>query len=109
MMTSQHFFSSSIYKPGRDTDPPSQHLQLHMKPNGHEPTNTINRAELAGISVALQQGHIDIASDSASCLSQISKQTLNPMRVRNLLHAELIHAISTMLEQSPHPIHFYEV
>eukprot|EP00983_Pelagomonas_calceolata_P000796 28771-Pelagomonas_calceolata.AAC.1 len=33
-----------VYKPGRDTAPP---LQLHIKPNAHGPTNTINRAELA--------------------------------------------------------------
>eukprot|EP00983_Pelagomonas_calceolata_P012221 390842-Pelagomonas_calceolata.AAC.1 len=76
-----------VYKPGRDTSPPSQHLQLHIKPNGCGSTNTINRAELAGIlvtrmaTVALQQGQTDIASDSASCLSQIFRRTLNPMRM----------------------------
>eukprot|EP00983_Pelagomonas_calceolata_P052524 1142873-Pelagomonas_calceolata.AAC.2 len=74
-------FGSGVYKPGRDISPPSQHLQLHIKPNGPGTTNTINRAELAGILVALQQGQTDIASDSASWLSQISKQTLNPMRM----------------------------
>eukprot|EP00983_Pelagomonas_calceolata_P035635 1115357-Pelagomonas_calceolata.AAC.1 len=36
----------SVNKPGRDISPPSQHLQLHVKPNGHGPTNTITRAEL---------------------------------------------------------------
>eukprot|EP00983_Pelagomonas_calceolata_P002406 80904-Pelagomonas_calceolata.AAC.1 len=55
------------------------------------------------------QGQTDIASDSASCLSQVSKQTLNLMRIRNHLHAELIQAISTMLEHSLHPIHSYKV
>eukprot|EP00983_Pelagomonas_calceolata_P084605 1156389-Pelagomonas_calceolata.AAC.7 len=68
--------------------------QLHIKPNGHEPTGTINRAQLAGILVALQQWNTDIASDSASCLSQTSKQTLNPMRMRTYLHAGLIQATS---------------
>mmetsp|Transcript_1067 Transcript_1067/g.2390 ORF Transcript_1067/g.2390 Transcript_1067/m.2390 type:complete len:174 (-) Transcript_1067:76-597(-) len=100
---------SGAYKPGRDTCPPSQHLQLQVKPNGRGPANTINRAELVGILVALQQGQTDIASDSASCLSLISKQTLNPMRMRYHLHAELIRAISTILEHSPHSIHFYKV
>eukprot|EP00983_Pelagomonas_calceolata_P030495 957161-Pelagomonas_calceolata.AAC.1 len=47
---------SGVYKPVRDTSSPSQHLQLPIKPNGHGPTNTINRAELAGILVALQRG-----------------------------------------------------
>eukprot|EP00983_Pelagomonas_calceolata_P046672 1140288-Pelagomonas_calceolata.AAC.1 len=94
---------SGVFKPGRDTNQSSQQLQLHVNPNGRGPTNTINRAELAGIIVALQQGHTDIASDSASCLSQISKQTLNPMRTRTHLHAELIQAISDLLKHSPHP------
>eukprot|EP00983_Pelagomonas_calceolata_P066456 1149052-Pelagomonas_calceolata.AAC.2 len=100
---------SGVYKPGRDTAPHSQHLQLHINPNGQGPTNAINKAELAGNLVALQQGQNDVASDNAFCLSQISKQTLNPMRMRNHLHAELIHAISNMLEHSPHPIHFFKV
>eukprot|EP00983_Pelagomonas_calceolata_P015549 492561-Pelagomonas_calceolata.AAC.1 len=93
---------SGVYKLGRDTSPPSQHLQLLAKPNGHGPTNSINRAEVAGILVALQQGETDNASDSASCLSQISKQTLNPMRMRNHLHAELIHAIPCCPNPLPH-------
>eukprot|EP00983_Pelagomonas_calceolata_P053269 1143234-Pelagomonas_calceolata.AAC.1 len=98
-----------VYKPGRDTSPPSQDLQLHMKPNGCGPTSTINRAELADIFVALQQGQTDIASDSASCLSQIFEQTSNSMRMRYHLHAELIRALSTIIEHSSHPIHFYKV
>eukprot|EP00983_Pelagomonas_calceolata_P120643 1160726-Pelagomonas_calceolata.AAC.9 len=47
------------------------------------------------ILVALQQGHTAIASDIAPCLSQILKQTFNPMRMRTHLHAELFQAIST--------------
>eukprot|EP00983_Pelagomonas_calceolata_P053863 1143458-Pelagomonas_calceolata.AAC.3 len=88
------FVGSGAYKPNRDTTSLSQHLQLHISPNGHGPTHTINRAELAGFLVALQQGHTAIASDSASCLSQISKQTFDPMCMRTHLHAELIRAIS---------------
>eukprot|EP00983_Pelagomonas_calceolata_P067201 1149401-Pelagomonas_calceolata.AAC.3 len=88
---------------------PSQQLRLHIQPNGHGPAKNINRAGLAGILAALQQRHTDIAPDSASCLSQISKQTSNPMRMRTHLHAELIHAISKVLEHSPRPIYFYKV
>eukprot|EP00983_Pelagomonas_calceolata_P050214 1141855-Pelagomonas_calceolata.AAC.3 len=40
---------------------------------GHGTTNTINRADLAGILVALQKGQTDVASDSVSCLPQVSK------------------------------------
>eukprot|EP00983_Pelagomonas_calceolata_P106794 1159273-Pelagomonas_calceolata.AAC.12 len=85
---------SGVFKPGRYITLSSQQIQLHINPNEHGPTNTINRAELAGILVALQQGHTDRASDSTSCLSQKSKQTLNPMHTRTHLHAELIQAIS---------------
>eukprot|EP00983_Pelagomonas_calceolata_P054933 1143896-Pelagomonas_calceolata.AAC.1 len=103
------FVGSGVYKPSRYTAQSSEQLQLHIHPDGHGPTNTINRAELAGILVALQQGHTAIASDSASCLSQISKQIFNPMRMRTHLHAGLIQAISNVLEHSPHPLHFYKV
>eukprot|EP00983_Pelagomonas_calceolata_P076040 1153252-Pelagomonas_calceolata.AAC.2 len=100
---------SGVYQPSKEITLSSQQLQLHINPKGHGPTNTTNRAELAGIPVAFQQGHTDIASDSASCLSQISKQTFNPMRMRTRLHAELIQDISNILKHSPHPVHFYQV
>eukprot|EP00983_Pelagomonas_calceolata_P025630 804550-Pelagomonas_calceolata.AAC.1 len=47
---------------------PSQQLQLHIRPNGHGPTNAINRAKLAGVLVALQQlveGLIEGRTDTA--------------------------------------------
>eukprot|EP00983_Pelagomonas_calceolata_P072702 1151830-Pelagomonas_calceolata.AAC.1 len=47
---------SGVYKPGRDTSPPSQHLQLHVKYNGLGHTNTITRAELVGILVHSNKG-----------------------------------------------------
>eukprot|EP00983_Pelagomonas_calceolata_P084990 1156469-Pelagomonas_calceolata.AAC.4 len=102
---------SAFYKPSRDTTQSSQQQQVYINPNGHGPTNTINRAEPVGILVALQQGHTAIASDSTSCLSQISKQTFNPMRMRTHFHwhAELIQASSNALEHSPHPVHSYKV
>eukprot|EP00983_Pelagomonas_calceolata_P020416 643737-Pelagomonas_calceolata.AAC.1 len=106
---SSSFVGSGVYKPSRNFSQSSQQLQLQIIPNGHGPTNTINRAELAGILVALQQGHTAIASGSASCLSQNSKQTFNPICMRTHLHAELIQAISSVLERSPHPVHFYKV
>eukprot|EP00983_Pelagomonas_calceolata_P013898 444948-Pelagomonas_calceolata.AAC.1 len=52
---------SGVYKLVGDTIPFSQRIQLHIKPNGHGPANTINRAESAGILVALQQGQTDAA------------------------------------------------
>eukprot|EP00983_Pelagomonas_calceolata_P072313 1151668-Pelagomonas_calceolata.AAC.1 len=85
---------SGVFKPSRDTTLSSQQLQFTVNPNGHGSINTINRAELAGILVALQQEHTDIASNSASCLFQISDQVLNPIHKRTHLHAELVQAIS---------------
>eukprot|EP00983_Pelagomonas_calceolata_P097865 1158288-Pelagomonas_calceolata.AAC.8 len=92
---------SGIYEPNKEGDHSSPQLQLYIKPNGHGSTNTINRSKLAGILVELQQGHTDITTDSAYCLSQIYRQILNPMRMRTHLHAEFIHATSTIVEQSP--------
>eukprot|EP00983_Pelagomonas_calceolata_P050192 1141846-Pelagomonas_calceolata.AAC.2 len=57
---------SDVYKPNKEGDHPSPQLQLYIKPNGRGPTNTINRAELAGILVALQQGHTNMPTDSVS-------------------------------------------
>eukprot|EP00983_Pelagomonas_calceolata_P005658 186020-Pelagomonas_calceolata.AAC.1 len=68
--------------------------------------NTINRAELAGIFVALQQGHTEIVSDSASCLFQISKEELNLMQMRTTHRG---HAIPSLKEHYLHPIHSYKV
>eukprot|EP00983_Pelagomonas_calceolata_P056027 1144415-Pelagomonas_calceolata.AAC.1 len=57
---------SDVYKPSKDTTQSSQHLELYIKPNEHGSTNTINRVELAGILVAPQQGHTDVASDNTT-------------------------------------------
>eukprot|EP00983_Pelagomonas_calceolata_P079960 1154929-Pelagomonas_calceolata.AAC.4 len=64
---------------------------------------------MAGILDAIQQGHTNIATEIASCLSQIYRQVLNLMRMRTHLHAELIQATSTIIEHSPHQLNFYKV
>eukprot|EP00983_Pelagomonas_calceolata_P017751 557176-Pelagomonas_calceolata.AAC.14 len=53
--------------------------------------------------------HTYIATDSASFLSQIYRHVLNPMSIRIRLHAELIQAISTIIEHSPHQLNLYKV
>jgi len=52
---------------------------------------TIDRAELAAVLVAVQKGHTEIATDSASSLFQMRKQLLNPLAVLHHLHRELGH------------------
>jgi len=85
-------------------DPPSEQHTYHVNPNGRGPTNTINRAELAGILVAIMKEYEVIATDSASCLSQICTRIMNPMRMRTHLHAELIQKIANIIEHSSCPI-----
>jgi ribonuclease HI len=61
-----------------------------INPGGSGPTITTNRAELAAVLVAVQKGHTEIATDSASSLFQVRKQLLNPMAVLHTLHRELL-------------------
>ena len=58
---------AGLYTPLSNTGHSMEHTVL---PNGHGPTNTINRAELSAILVALSRGCKDIATDSAGSLFQ---------------------------------------
>jgi len=55
------------------------------------------------------KGYKFIATDSASCLSQICTQIVNPMRMSTHLHAELIQKIANIIEHSLCPIYLYKV
>eukprot|EP00983_Pelagomonas_calceolata_P122703 1160933-Pelagomonas_calceolata.AAC.6 len=78
-------------------------LLLHINPNVHGPPDTIKWVDVL---VALQKGHTDVASDEASCLSHISIQAPNPMRMRTYPLAELIQVVSIVPKHSPHPVDF---
>jgi len=78
-------------------------------PGGSGPTLTINRAELAAVLVAVQKGHTEIATDSASSLFQIRKQLLDPMAVLYHLHRELLKDIVNLIQSSPSTVTFYQV
>ena len=88
---------------------PRTRKACYVQPGGVGMTNTINRAELAGIYAALLDGHTHIATDSASSLSQIRKQLLFPELQRNHLHSHLLQPIVRIIENSPNTIHFYKV
>jgi ribonuclease HI len=65
-------------------------------------TNTINRAELAGILIGLQKflpdtTHITINTDSLCSLLQIQKQLLSPDKHQFHPHKDLLEAIATAL------------
>ena len=65
-------------------------------------TNTINRAELAGIYAALKCGHTHIASDSLGSLCQIRKQLLLPELQR---HAQLVQELTIIIQDSSETIY----
>ena len=88
---------------------PATHEVCYVQPGGLGMTNTINRAELAGIYAALLNGHTHIASDSACSLSQIRKQLLFPELQRNHIHSHLLKPIIDEIQASPNTIHFYKV
>jgi hypothetical protein len=59
--------------------------------------------------LAVQKGHTEIATDSASSLFQIRKQLLNPMAVLHHLHRELLKDILKLIQFSPSTVTFYKV
>jgi ribonuclease HI len=92
-------------KPGRA----SGEQQFTIDPAGKGATNTINRAELAGIWGALQKGQHTIATDSASSICQIRKALLQPMALKHHKHADLLEDIIRMVRASPHHIRLLKV
>ena len=95
------FIGAGWYYPAEDT---RHRAACYVDPGGMGVTNTINRAELAGIYAALQCGHTHIASDSAGSLSQIRKQLLFTELQRQNLHAQLIQEIISKIQASPETI-----
>ena len=81
---------------------------ITINPGGSGPTLTSNRAELAAVLVVVQEGHTEIATDSASSLFQIRKQLLNPMAVLHHLHRKLLKDIVIQI-QSSSPVTLYKV
>ena len=71
--------------------------------------NTIDRAELTGIAVALTNKYTQIATDNACSLSQIIKQLFFPEMQRDHIHSDLLEQTVSMLYASQEPIFFYTV
>jgi len=82
---------------------------ITINPGGNGPTLTINRAKLAAVLVAVQKGHTEIATKSASSPFQIRKQLLKPMAVLHHLHRELLKDIVNRIQSSLSPVTFYQV
>jgi len=67
----QQITGAGVYIPGTDT--------IHyVNPNGSNITNTIHRAELAGIAAAVTHDYFVIATDSENSMRQIKKQIRYP-------------------------------
>ena len=75
-----------------------------INPASEGPTNTINRAELAGIWAALHKGERTIATDSACSIAQLSRALFHPMSLRTHKHTDLLMAIIDLIRESDEEI-----
>jgi ribonuclease HI len=105
-ISKQQIIGAGIFTPTTDA---GYGVTVTINPGGRGPTLTINRAELAAVLVAVQKGHTEIATDSASSLFQIRKQLLNPMAVLHHLHRELVKDIANLIQSSPSTVTLYKV
>jgi ribonuclease HI len=80
-----------------------------INPGGEGLTNTINRAELAAIAVALTNGHRRIATDSQASIDQIHRAVWDPDSLRTHLHRDLLDTIVRHIARSPEPVQLYKV
>jgi len=105
-ISKQQIIGTGIFTPTTDA---GYSDTVIINPGGSGPTLTINRAELAAVLVAVQKGHTEIATDSASSLFQIRKLLLNLMAVLHHLHRELLKDIVILIQSSPSTVTFYKV
>jgi len=82
---------------------PSSKTAVKVDPAGIGVTNTINRAELAGILVAILEGltthkHIFILTDSMCSLLQINKFLLYPQTYLLHIHQKMLQAITAAID-----------
>ncbi len=88
---------------------PATKTAIYVYSGGVGISNTVNRAELTGISSALRARSTHIATDSACSLSQVWKQLLFPELHRKHTHSKLFEQIVFMINESDTPINFYKV
>jgi ribonuclease HI len=75
--------------------------EFTVDPAGAGPTNTINRAELAGIHAALEKGQGAIATDSATSIAQLQRAVHRPGTLKLHKHADLLRSLVRLLRNSP--------
>ena len=77
--------------------------EFTVDPAGAGPTNTINRAELAGIYAAASMQQRIIATDSATSMAQLHRAVNRPMTLRNQKHADALRHIVGAMADAPEP------
>jgi len=65
----------------------------HVNPNGSNITNTVHRAELAGIAAAVTLDYFLLATDSENSMRQIRKQIRYPELHTYHIHHNLLETI----------------
>jgi ribonuclease HI len=84
--------------------------EIAILPKGPNPQqNTINRAELAAIPIAIQMGATNIATDSLASMYQIRKAVRRPQDLLDHQHNALLNSIADCILRSSQPIHLYKV
>lgn len=84
-------------------------LHLGVEPGESAFDDTINRAELAAIHVAISHGAKLIATDSQTSIDQILKITRRPQDLREHRHYQLLQDIARLISQTQEPIQLFKV
>jgi ribonuclease HI len=82
---------------------PARGTTIHIRVNSNTERHTINRGELAAITVALQQNRtapqLYILTDSSFCINSMRNYALNPSRYHSHLHEAHLHLTDTLLRE----------
>jgi ribonuclease HI len=93
---------AGLYIPAYEDE--DKQAEFTIDPAGWGETNTINRAELAGIYAALVKHQRKIATDSATSIAQVQRMIHRPATLRMHKHADLLTSIGKLLRDAPGPV-----
>jgi ribonuclease HI len=99
---------AAVYLPPRATHDHGEDITIPIDPSTTN-ENTINRAELAAIWVALQKGAEHIATDSQCSINQIQKMLNRPHDMREHRHQNLLNHIVELITQRETTTTLYKV
>jgi len=107
---------AAVYVPGHEPIP----IDCAWGVEGADPThcNTISRAEMAAIHVAITtqwevghrpDGSLHIATDSLGSMYGVARAITRPQDLREHRHATLLMAIANAIRDAPGPVHLWKV